>query len=263
MEAFKIEKSEKQTGVKRKRILALEDEGKSTKVSKNSTQADQLSRKVVEENLPVGWKEEIKGNVEICVAGLQALAEPGVGIISQSSSQVEVEVGENNPEIGDKESKLNDDNLPRSGESESKDAIRNTTTRRNDGKTKHKEKNTVSQNNYIVNLYGLSAWWERVSKPGKSLKFPAVQEHQTNQHAKVSFLTNFCRPEKREKGSNLGNVKFSTTPKRPREESLHLNGESSQRKHQKNRGGIPTFNIQARNALDQAEKIVGGRPRLC
>ena len=96
-----------------------------------------------------------------------------------------------------------------------------------------------------------------------------VQADQTNQNAKLSFLTNFCRPEKREKGSNLGNVKFSTTPKRPREESLHLNGESSQRKHQKNRGGIPASdnesfsNIQARNALDQAEKIVGGGPRLC
>ena len=103
------------------------------KVTKTSAHSDQLSRVEVEESLPGGWKEEIKGDVEMCVASLQVLAGPGVGIHSQSSSQVEV--GEN-PGISDKGSDLNDENLVRNDESKAKVSIKNTSNRiyKNNGK---------------------------------------------------------------------------------------------------------------------------------
>ena len=124
-------------------------------MTKTSAHSDQLYRVEVEESLPGGWKEEIKGDVEMCVAGLQALAGPGVGIHSQASSQVEV--GEN-PGISDKGSDLNDENLVRNDESKAKVSIKNTSKRKYKNNEITRQKNTAAQNNYIINLYGLSAW---------------------------------------------------------------------------------------------------------
>ena len=149
LENFKKEKSANQTGIKRKRMIALDEKSQSTKMTKTSVQTDQLNGVEVEENLPIGWKEEITGNGVMCVAGLQTLAKPGVGIASQSSTQLEVD--EKDSKIGENESSIN-----KTKEIKEKDVIKNNSIRR----IKYKQKNTAAQSNYILNLYGLSAWWE-------------------------------------------------------------------------------------------------------
>ena len=49
-----------------------------------------------------------------------------------------------------------------------------------------KQKNTTAQENYIMNLFGLSVWWDRVCRPEKRLN-----AKQSNQNAKLQFMSNF------------------------------------------------------------------------
>ena len=186
---------------------------------------------------------------------------------SQSSSQLEID--EKDSEIG-----LNESSINKTKEIKEKDVIKNTYIRR----IKYKQKNTAAQSNYILNLYGLAAWWERVCRPGKSIKLTSVQADQSNQNAKMTFLKTFsrkCRPEKSENEFNQGSVKVngSTTQKRPREEFTHSNGENSNKIQKKinftdkilffNRGGNLSTDIddcsttQVKITLDQPVKIVG------
>ena len=89
---------------------------------------------------------------------------------------------------------------------------------------KVKVKNTTAQANYIMNLFGLSAWWDRVCRHEKKQE---LQTTQSNQKAKVDFLTNYSPLRvarqtltEREKSINPTdvNLKGSTTPKRLRED---------------------------------------------
>ena len=49
-----------------------------------------------------------------------------------------------------------------------------------------RQKNTTRHDNYIIKLFGLSAWWTRVCRPDKRFKLK-----QSNQDAKLSFLKNY------------------------------------------------------------------------
>ena len=48
-----------------------------------------------------------------------------------------------------------------------------------------KQKNTTAQENCIMNLFGLSVWWDRVCRPEKRLN-----AKQSNQNAKLQFMSN-------------------------------------------------------------------------
>ena len=95
-----------------------------------------------------------------------------------------------------------------------------------------KVKNTTAQANYIMNLFGLSAWWNRVCRHEKKQE---LQTTQSNQKAKVDFLTKYSplRVARRTlKGSEKSNnptdvsLKGSTTPKRLREDDNLFTGGS-------------------------------------
>ena len=94
---------------------------------------------------------------------------------------------------------------------------------------KEKVKNTTAQANFIINLFGLSAWWDRVCRHEKKEKVQTTKPNptQSNQKAKVDFLTNYSplrvarqTLKEREKSTNPTdlNLKGSTTPKRLRED---------------------------------------------
>ena len=94
---------------------------------------------------------------------------------------------------------------------------------------KEKVKNTTAQANFIINLFGLSAWWDRVCRHEKKEKVQTTKPNptQSNQKAKVEFLTNYSPLRvarqtltEREKSINPTdvNLKGSTTPKRLRED---------------------------------------------
>ena len=71
------------------------------------------------------------------------------------------------------------------------------------------------QLNYIMNLYGWTAWWERNCRLEKNQK---ISRSESNQSAKLTFLNNFS-------SRGIAHQKCSTTPKRLREEDNLSNGE--------------------------------------
>ena len=90
---------------------------------------------------------------------------------------------------------------------------------------KEKVKNTTAQANFIINLFGLSAWWDRVCRHEKKEKAQTTKPNptQSNQKAKVDILTNYLPMrvarqtlKEREKSFNPTdvNLKGSTIPKK-------------------------------------------------
>ena len=198
LEEFKKEKSENITGLKRKRspnsVLNIKNikraEDNSSPVEEfqvslieNSTlpiQSDQLSgNEPVAPILPVGWGEssvERRGDYASTDGGLE---------LSGSGEQ-------------EKSKEIVNENIP-GGWSVAK-------------KT---PKNKTIQLNYIMNLYGWTAWWERNCKLEKNQK---ISKSESNQTAKLSFLKNFS-------SRGIAHHEGSTTPKRLREEDNLSNGE--------------------------------------
>ena len=97
---------------------------------------------------------------------------------------------------------------------------------------KVKVKNTTAQANYVMNLFGLSAWWDRVCRHEKKQE---LQTTQSNQKAKVDFLTNYSplrvarqtlKGSKKSNNPTDVNLKGSTTPKRLREDDNLFTGGS-------------------------------------
>ena len=117
-----------------------------------------------------------------------------------------------------------------------------------DQKYKYKTTNSTVRDNYIMNLFGLSAWWDRVCRPDKGLK---CQAKQSNQNAKLRFMSNFSPStvagQRKEPGksANLTDelIRGKITPKRFRDDDIST-GENPRKKAKK-------MNLQ--NILDQAD----------
>ena len=100
-----------------------------------------------------------------------------------------------------------------------------------------------------MNLFGLSAWWDRVSRPEKRLKIKC-QAKQSNQNAKLSFMSNFSSivaGQRKEPGksANLTEdlIRGKKTPKRFRDDDI-ITGENPRKISKK-------INLQL--ILDQAD----------
>ena len=121
-----------------------------------------------------------------------------------------------------------------------------------------RQKNTTRHDNYIMNLFGLSAWWTRVCRPDKRFKLK-----QSNQDAKLSFLKNYSTSivsrQKEilnipEKSANHRNVLGDTNKKKRVREDNTLMGESSRITKKINLKKIYI-------TLDPAESSKSGGPR--